>query len=273
MFSLRYLLIMLLAAGPLAAQAVEFDDRLKAPKAATGAELQAKFAAVSGRSPGAGSVSALDAVRDRALTRERLDARWMLGTLVDARAPLPELEAMGFKARGDGSYTYSTREHPEWRNLTDDLLLFANPEVLQGLEGTLTARGFRPEDNEALRNYVNKHDLKRARDESQLALILSASKRAKKLEKLKRLDDNFMASFFYQKQWHMAETDRLWATGLLDALEPRAQRILESYFSEVATTVIIAPTPTAEAYQHERALLLHPDLDQMAKTAFKEGRL
>jgi hypothetical protein len=268
----RYLLVLLLA-GSAAAQAVEFDEKLKAPKAASSAELKQKLDGVAARLTGPNAVSALDAVRDRALARESFDARWMLGTLVDARAPLPELEAMGFKANGDGSYSYTTREHPAWRPLTDDLLLLSDPAVLSGLESSFLARGFRPEDNAALRKYVEEHNLKRARDEQQLALIISASRMAKKLQKLKRLDDNFMASYFYQKRWSLTETERLWSVRLLDALEPRAQRVLESYFSEVGAEGFIAPTSTADAYKYEKELLLRPDFEQLAKTAFEEGRL
>jgi hypothetical protein len=111
------------------------------------------------------------------------------------------------------------------------------------------------------------------RDTEQLALLLSAGKMAKKLQKLQRLDDNFMASYSYQKKLAMTETERRWAAGLLDALEPRAQRVLESYFSEVPAEGFIAPTSTADAYKYERELLLRADLEQLAKTAFEEGRL
>jgi hypothetical protein len=82
-----------------------------------------------------------------------------------------------------------------------------------------------------------------------------------------------MASFFYQKQWQFSETERKWATGLLDVLEPRAQRVLASYFSEISSKQYLAPTPTADAYKYEKELLLRPDLEQMAKAAFEEGRL
>ena len=82
-----------------------------------------------------------------------------------------------------------------------------------------------------------------------------------------------MASFFYQKQWHFDEVESLWAAGLLDALEPQAQRILASYLSETTSTVLIAPTSTADAFKYEKVLLLRPDFEQFAKTAFEEGRL
>ena len=113
----RYLLIMLLAVGPAAAHAVEFDDKVKAPRAASSAELKAKLVNVASRVKGPDAINALDAVRDASIARERFDARWMLGTMVDARAPMPELEELGFKAKGDGSYTFDSREHPEWQPL------------------------------------------------------------------------------------------------------------------------------------------------------------
>ena len=220
-----------------------------------------------------GAMRALDAVRSASFARERFDTRWMLGQMVDARVPLPELEALGLKPRSDGSYTINGSEHPEWHPMAAKLALLSDSSVVNGLEYMLTMRGFRPEDMAALRAYTDSHDLKKIRDEAQLALLLSASKQAKKLQKLKLLDDNFMASFFYQKQWQSEETERQWSLGLLDALTPQAQRILESYFTEITSASVIAPEDTAGAYQHERDLLLRPDLEKLAKTAFKEGKL
>lgn len=267
-----YLLTMFLAVSG-AAQAVEFDTNLKAPQATSALDLKTRLASVAARLSGPGTINSLDAIRDRSLARERFDARWMLGAMVDARVPLPELEELGFKPRGDGSYNVDSAGHPEWQSLTDNLVLLADPNLLTALEGTFTARGFRPEDFTALRGYVNTHNLKQARDERQLAVMISASRMAKKLEKLRRLDDRFMASVFFQKQLAYSETERLWAVGLLDALEPQAQRILASYFGEVKAAGFIAPTDTAAAYRHERETLLRPDFEQYATTAFKEGKL
>ena len=269
----RYLLALLLASAAGMAQAVEFDANLKAPKAVSGADLKTRLDGVAARAAGSNAEGALDTVRDQALARERFDARWMLGNLVDAKVPLPELEAMGFTPKGDGSYSIDVGEHPEWRSLTDNLLLLSESSMVASLEGTFVARGFRPEDFSALQTYVREHNLKRARDQGQLAMIISASKMAKKLQKSKRLDDAFMASYFYQKQLRAAEIDRQWATGLLDALEPRAQRVLESYLSELGGTSFIAPTDNTAAYKYERELLLRADLEQMARTAFEEGKL
>jgi hypothetical protein len=267
------LLALLFAAFAGVAQAVEFDEKIKAPMASGAADLKNKLSSVAARVSGPNAVNSLDAVRDRALARERFDARWMLGRAIDARTPLPEIEALGFKPDGKGGYAIEAKDHPEWMPLTDSLLVFSELAVVDKYEGTFIARGFRPDDYVALRNYVQDHDLKRARSQGQLALMISASKMAKKLHKLRRLDDHFMNSFFYQKEWQFSETNRLWAAGLLEALEPRAQRILESYFSEFPGTSFIAPTDTAAAYQYERDLLLRPDFEQLAKAAFAEGRL
>jgi len=268
-----YLLALLLAGLAGSVQAVEFDANIKAPRAASGADLKARYANVAARLTGPNAVSALDAVRDRALAKERIDARYMLGAMVDAHAPLAEMEELGLKPKGDGSYTVDVKAHPEWHTLSDSLVLMSSPNFSLGLESTLIARGFRPEDFAALRDYVETHSLKNERDQRQLSLLLSASKMAKKLQKLKRLDDTFMASFFYQKEFQFAESGREWAAGLLDALEPQAQRVLASYLSELTITTSIAPTATAEAYKQEKALLLRPDLEQLARSAFKEGRL
>jgi hypothetical protein len=267
------LLALMLFAVVGVAQAVEFDARIKAPKAVTNADLKAKYADVAAKFSGPGAVNAIEAVHDRGLAKDRIDARWMLGALVDAHAPLTELEDLGLKPRGDGSYTVDTRAHPEWHPLSDRLTLLSSPNFTLGLETTLIARGFRPEDFAALRGYVDTHSLKNERDQGQLSLVVSAAKMAKKLHKLKRLDDAFMASYFYQKEFQFSEAGREWSAKLLEALEPQAQRVLASYLSELSTSTIIAPTPTPEAYKYEKELLLRPDLERLAKTAYEEGRL
>jgi hypothetical protein len=268
----RYLLALLLAATGVA-QAVEFDENVKAPRAVSGADLKSRLDAVSVRVSGPGAMDALERVRNTALARQHLEARWMVGQMVDARLPLTELEADGFEKQPDGSYVIDGAKHPEWHSMLEKVLVLSDATVLTRLEPAFTARGFRPEDHAALTAYVESHDLARMRGEAQLQLMISASKKAKKLHKLKRLDDNFMESLFYQKQVQSAGVEMSWATGLLDVLQPQAQRILVSYFSELTPTSVISPTDNASAYRYERELLLRPDFEQFARTAFKEGKL
>lgn len=256
-----------------AAQAVEFDEKVRAPKAASGVDLQGKLDSVAARITGADAMGPLDAVRNASFARQRFDARWMLGQMVDARVPLPELEALGFKADGNGSYTIDTREHPQWRPLEDRIQLLSSPKVLGGLERDLLARGLHAEDFAKIRDYISLRNLDQERAQSKLAIMLSAGKMAKKMQKLGRLDDQFMASLSYQRARDLAEVERRWATGLLDTLPPQGQRILVSYLTEGPSNTSLAPEPTAEAYRHEKELLLRPDFERLIRDAFAEGNL
>ena len=202
----RGCLFVLFATAAFAAQAVEFDEKLKAPMAASGAELKSRIEALAVKGGAADAQARVDEVRSQSFARQRFDARWLLGRMIDARKPLPELEALGFVAREDGGYVVDTEAHQEWRPLQNNLLIFADPETVDAVGGALLARGFEPGDLEVIRNYVRQHDLKRMRSEGQLALLLSAGKMAKKRQKLKLpVDDHFMWSFFYQKARNVAE--------------------------------------------------------------------
>lgn len=270
----RGCLFVLLVTAAFAAQAVEFDEKLNAPMAASGAELRSRIESLGLKGGAADAQARVDEVGSAALARQRFDTRWLLGRMIDARKPLPELEALGFVAREDGGYVIDTQKHPEWRPLQKNLLLFADPEFANEIAGVMLARGFEPGDVEVLRTYGKEHDLERARDEGQLALLLSAGKMAKKRQKLKLpVDDRFMWSFFYQKARNLAEVERRWSQGLLDKLAPHSQRVLASYFSEGSGSLSIIPTDDSPALAYERDLLLNPDLEQLARTAFKEGRL
>jgi hypothetical protein len=271
-----YATALLVALASLAgvAQAVEFDEKLKAPMVKTGAELKPKLESYTVLMNRLAAKSPLEVVRDQAALRERFDAQFQLGRLVDARAPLPELASLGFEAKADGSYHIDTKEHPEWRPLDSQLLVFANTQVLDGLAPALIARGFRPEDVDAMRRYVSEHNLDRELARAKLAIAVSTSKVAKKYQKLKRsFDEQLMLAYFYQKGIDAAEVQRQWGAALLDALDPQRQRILATVLTEQTGTWFIAPTATDAALQYEREMLLRPDFEQLAKTAFEEGRL
>lgn len=256
-----------------AAQAVEFDEKVRAPRAASAADLRGRLESVAEKATGANAMHPLDAMRSASFARERFDARWMLGQMVDARVPLPELESLGFKADGNGSYTIDTREHPQWRPLEDRIQLLASPQVLGGLEKELEARGLHAEDFAKIREYVAARNLDQERAQSKLAIMLSAGKLAKKMQKLGRLDDQFMASLSYQRARDMAEVERRWALGLLDTLPVQGQRVLASYLTEGPSNTSLVPEPTAEVYRQEKELLLRPDFEQLIRNAFAEGKL
>lgn len=269
----RCLLALPLLALVASAPAVEFNENLRAPQVRSGAELKPRLESYAALMKSLNEKSPLEVVRDASLVRERFDARWQLGRLVDAKTPLPELEALGFVARPEGGYTIDTEAHPEWRPLDQTLTTLANPATLALIEKSLEARGMPPAQIEVLRRYLAENDLDRARDQSKLRMILAAGKAAKKLQKLKRLDDNFMWSVVYQKSLDNAEVEQKWAANLLQALEPQSQRILTSYMQEGAGQWFIIPTSNELALQQERELLVRPDLEQLARKAFAEGNL
>ena len=67
------------------------------------------------------------------------------------------------------------------------------------------------------------------------------------------MPDNFIGVVLVSSSARGERDRRLWVEGLLDALEPRAQRILVSYFSKWLTSGWIAPNPNGRsAIVHER---------------------
>jgi hypothetical protein len=269
----RCLLALPLVALVASASAVEFNENLRAPLVRSGAELKPRLESYSALVESLREREPLDVVKNASLVRERFDVEWSLGRLVDARQSLPELEALGFTARPNGGYSVDTHAHPEWRPLDRSLLMLVNANFLEGSGQEFLVRGMSPEQLDVLRQYVASHDLERMRDESKLRIGLAASKVAKKLQKLKRLDDNFMWSYLYQKSLGDTEAIQRWASGLLETLQPQSQRIVMSYFAEQRGSWSITPTPMDAALQYERELLLRPDFEQLVQKAFKEGTL
>lgn len=267
-----YLLALLLA-GVGVAHAVEFDEKIKAPRALSNADLKAKMESVAAKVTGANAIPPLEALRNASFARERFDARWMLGQMVDARVPMPELESLGFSADGNGAYTIDTREHPEWRPLEERIQLLAAPGVLAGMEPDLVSRGLHAEDFAKIRGFATAQNLDQQRAQSKLAVMISAGKLAKKLNKLGRLEDSFFVSLAYQRARDLAEVERRWAAGLLDSLPVQAQRVVASYLAEGPSHTSFVPEPTADAYRQERELLLRPDFERLVRDAFQEGKL
>jgi hypothetical protein len=272
--ALAAMFIMTLAGLVGAAQAVEFDERLKTPMMKNGAELRSEFESYQASAISLAAKSPLEAVRDRSASRQRFDAQWQLGRLVDAHTPLPELAALGFEAGKDGSYKIDTKQHPEWRDLDRELVTFSKPEILGGIASDLLARGFRSEDLDALNRYVREHDLERTQSARRLSLAISTSRVAKKYQKIRRpFDAQMMLSFVYQRSLDAAETQRQWANALLDTLDAQRQRVLASFLSEQAGFWSVSPTDDTAALEQERQMLLRADFEQLAKAAFEEGKL
>jgi len=258
----------------LAAQPVEFNATQRAPSVKTGAQLKTTLESYRSTMQRVAVATPFDSLRDKPAMRQRFDARWLLGRMVDAGAPLPELKEMGFEARDDGFYQIGTEQHPEWRFLDRQLIGYTRPAMLDLISNDLLARGFRREDLDAIGRFVAEHDLDRAEQVRKLEYVLSARKTVQKLQKMKKpLNDDLMLSFFYQRAYGIAEVEREWAQSLLDSLDPQRQRILISFCGEQPVQFLIGPTDTRAAMEHERELLLRPDIEQLARAAFQEGKL
>jgi hypothetical protein len=256
------------------AHAVEFDENVRAPMVGNAAELRSRLESRNATFAATDAPSALARVRSAAAARQHFDATWLLGRMVDSGQALPELEALGFVRREDGGYSVDTLAHPEWRSLADTLWQVVNPQMIDKITPALLARGFTTGDMNLVRDYIASQELDQARSRFKLDLAISTSRYARKLQRLKRpVDRHFMWNYFYQRSAGIAEVERKWSQGLLDALEPRAQRILASYLAEGAGSWLILPTVDDEAMAYERDLMLKPDFEQQARKAFEEGRL
>jgi hypothetical protein len=256
------------------AQAVEFDEQLKAPMARNGADLKPRLDSHVQLMNRLNTKSPIDQVRDKASFRERVDVYWVLGRLVDERVPLPELTKLGFEARSDGSYHIDTHKHPEWRPLDQNLTMLGTVAAVDAVAYALTARGMRDDDLAAMRTYIAANNLEHQRAERKLSIVLSAARVAKKYQKIKQpFDDRAMLAYFYQKQLGAAEVEQKWSEGLMNSVSSQAQRILASFFAEDSGSWFIAPTATADALEYERQLLLKPDIEELARKAFAEGKL
>ncbi|HEU5137131.1 MAG TPA: hypothetical protein VFU13_18430, partial [Steroidobacteraceae bacterium] len=94
------------------AQAVEFDEKLRAPMVGAPAVLHtqaqsyiAKFNALKDASP-------REVITSRALNTERFDLTWQIQQAIDAKRPLGDLSAIGLEKREDGSYRVDYNANP-----------------------------------------------------------------------------------------------------------------------------------------------------------------
>jgi hypothetical protein len=153
------------AVAPLAmivaftAQAAPFDEKAKAPRAATAQALRTKFEAhfqEFAREQQEADPAAF--IRDRQAHKQWSDLYFAVTLALDERMPLQDLSAFGLIAQPDGTYSVDLRKFPQWEPLDARLHVLSNPEVLESYEPALRARGFRDADLSALRTYLATHD-------------------------------------------------------------------------------------------------------------------
>jgi hypothetical protein len=268
----RLLLALILAGTAAAAQAVEFDERVKAPSVTEPAAFRAQADSFKQRVRSLKEAGPRELMMNRALFAERFDLTWQLQRAMNARRPLGDLAEVGFVSRGDGSYAIDYEAHPEWHRLDEAMAGWLPLADWTTLGAELRARGFRESDITALQEYVRTHDARGASARSSLPLAISFSKVVKKLDRVKRpVPDNLVLSYLYQRSRADAEATREWAEGLLQALDPQRARILLSYFDEMKFTGVIAPDDQRGGIDELLKLMRQPNFEQLATAEAKEG--
>jgi hypothetical protein len=237
------------------AQGAPFDEQMKAPTANTTRlqeKLQRHFRTVEEK-----RVKGAEALlRDPVAHQQSVELEFAIGRRLDEGQPLgdpTELAKFGLMQRPDGSYHIQTKQFPQWKLLDQQLLWFTNVEALEGFLPALQARGFRPDDVDALREYLRTHDLEAAMFPEQKELVQTFGQRAATAGKEEVL------AFVYQGNRLRREYERRWAIGLLDALSPQSRRALTSYLLEEwpAERVFGPPANTVDARVAETLSMFH----------------
>ncbi len=219
------------------AQAVEFDEKVKAPSMKDAGELRSHAQSVSGRLKQYESADPQELMNDAALVREQYDLGWKLQRAIDEHRPLNEASDVGLEVQPDGSVQVDINAHPQWLRYDDRLSQLVPGWNMEIVGPELMARGFRSADLDILANYVKTHDVRALAAQRLLPIGLGFNKLVTRNDRLRRpIDDGLVLSYVYQQGRERAEASRQWAAGLFAALDAQRRRILLNYVSELRTT-------------------------------------
>jgi len=247
------------------ANAVEFDERMKAPLAKDAAELRSRAHDFSERAAVARLAGAAAVVRDRNLSAARFDVEWQLHRSIDARQSIGDLSGEGIVDRGDGTYGVDLAAYPQWNDPAEQLAGLLPALSPAALAAELSRRGMSAGDIGKLREYIASHDVKAATAAAALPVTLSFSRVVRKYDKVKRpVPDSLVFAYIYQRERATTEARRAWAERLVDALQPDSVRVLESYFDEAKSTAVWAPSDSRAGIDGMLANLRLPDFAERA---------
>ena len=247
------------------AQAVDFNEKLKAPMVMGAPQLKTMAEGYSANFARLAAASPTEMVNNKGLFLERFELKWLVTRAVDDRLPLEGLSAIGFVKRENGSVEIDLNAFPQWASFSD-VLVAMMPTMDYDLTGALLInRGFRESDIAAVRNYLATHDLKLAIAAKTLPIAISFSRLIKKHDGLKlAVSRDLVYSFIYQREKAEAMTQREWAEGLLQVLDAQRVRVLHSYFDEMTRFSIWVPSDTEAGVAGVLALVRLPDYEQRA---------
>lgn len=244
-FALIALLTVLQLAAPVAAvHAAKFDEKVKAPEAPSNDELQARIRDYFDTYARVTAKSAAGLVRDKAAHEKWFETNWRLQRAIDTKRDLGDLSEFGITPKGDGSFAVDIVSFPQWTSLQDSLMRLLVPELLTMYTPDLKERGFRDQDIDAIKAYVEMNKPRRAALAENIALGESFAAKVKlQLAKKQKVGMPQMMSYLYQSNRNNEEAERAWCVGLLDSLDSQRQRILESYFVEQdrSSSRVVAP--------------------------------
>jgi hypothetical protein len=257
-------LLLWLAGMASAAQAVEFDEKLKAPRAMGGAEIKSTAQSYSASFARVREASPVDLVANKALFFEHFDLEWQINRALEDKRPLEDLLALGF-VKHEGGLRIDYGAFPQWQPFPELLASLVPTWSLDNVGPLLVNRGFRASDVAALKNYVDTHDLKAATSARTLPLAISFSKVVKKYDRLKRpVGKDVVFSFLYQRGKAEAEARRAWSEGLIHTLDDQRVRILHSYFAEMPGIGYWAASDVDAGVANLLAVMRLPDYEQRA---------
>jgi len=264
------MLIFNLALLANAAQAAEFDERVKAPLMKDAGSLRTQAQSYSARFAALQGASADQLITNRALASERFDLSWQIQQAIDVRRPLGDLSAVGFVDRGDGSYDIDLREFPQWDRVDQTLTALMPQMNWDVYSRDLMNRGMSKADVEKLKQYVASHDVRIAVGEKTLPISLGFGRTVRKFDKLKRpVADALVLSYVYQRERSGAEATREWAAGLLGSVDAASARILLSTLSEGHPSYIWAPSDQSAGIADILATVRQPDFESLATASAK----
>jgi len=229
----------------IAVQAAPFEEKSKAPRAASSQALRARFEAhfeIFRRKQQDADPAAF--IRDRRAHQQWSDLFFAVKLALDERLPLEDLADFGLDAQADGSYVVDLRKFPQWEPLDARLNRLNHPDVFESYVDALRARGFRDSDLAKLRAYLATHDPRLRVQAEGRELVDTFAKRLKARTAGRTPNREDMLAYRYQKERLKADTARQWAVGLLDQLDPQRQRILVSFLDEFDSSLRLGP-PTA----------------------------
>jgi hypothetical protein len=259
---LAALLALALGLG-VAAHAVGFDEKLRAPAMKNAAELRSQAQSFATTFGGIRAASPTQLITNASLARRQFDLKWQVQQAIDQRKPLDELADLGLVKKADGSYSIDMATHPEWDDLPLAMVAVLTGPTFDQLVPALIQRGFRPKDIETAKRYVATHDPRAMAASVGLPLALGFGRAVGKYDKIKRpVPDSVVVSYMYQQQRAAGEASRAWSEGMLQELDAQRGRILLSILMEMNTQATWAPEDPAMAIAEKLALVRQPDFEK-----------